>query len=296
MKILSLVLLVALSVVTTASTRAQQSGMPKNWDPSAPMTNEEVIQLVRAGVPDRFIIAKIKAAKVTHFDTSPAGLKALSDAGIHDAVVEAMISKQDAGKVETTPAPATSPAAPPADPNDPTSLHDSGVYFLNDGKLIAIEPGTFQGDKHTSTLKLLATQGLAKMRDKAVLRGPHAPTQIADPNPTFYLYFGKDDAPAMVSFSPEPKSPREYLLVKLEVAKEDRLLETLETGPGGMNMNATTKTAVKFTHTQIAPGAYKVTPDKPLAPGEYCFFSGSGTMGPMAAMGRVYDFGITSGH
>ena len=281
--------------VLTVITAFAQKPMPKNWDANMTMTNEEVKQLVGTGVPERFVVAKIRSAKSVNFDTSPSGLKALSDAGIPDSVIEAMIGKQDAGKVDTPIPAASTVSTGPADPNNPMTLHDAGVYYLKEGKMVEIEAGTFQGEKHTSMLKMMATQGFSKYKDKALLPGAKAPTQIADTKPTFYFYFGKDESPTMVSFSPDPKTPREYLLVKLEVSKSDRRLETMEAGMGGANMNATTKNAVKFSYTKIGLGAYKVTPDSPLDSGEYCFFAGSGTMGQMAAMGRVYDFGISSG-
>ncbi len=282
------------SVLVAAATQAQQASPSMNSDPNIPLTNESVTQLASAGVPDRLVIAKIKAAKSVHFDTSPAGLKALSAAGIHEDIIEAMISRQDAGRVDSSPQP-TASAVPASNPDDPMSPHEEGVYFMKEGKMLAIDPGAFQGEKHSGMMKSMVTQGFAKMRTKAVLRGAHAPTQIADPNPTFYLYFGKEDTSPAMSFSPEPKSPREYLLVKLEVTKEDRLLETMT----GSNMNAATKSAIKFSYSKIAASAYKVTLDTPLTPGEYCFFPGAAAdMGSMAAMGmgRVYDFGIVSGH
>jgi len=289
MKVLRFILLS--SVLVAAATQAQQASPSMNSDSNFPLTNESVAQLASAGLPDRLVIAKIKAAKSVHFDTSPAGLKALSAAGIHEDIIEAMISREDAGRVDSSPQP-TASAVPASNPDDPMSPHEVGVYFVKDGKMLAIDPEVFQGEKHTGMLKMMATQGFAKMQLKSILRGAHAPTQIADPNPTFYFYFGKEDASPAISFSPEPKSLREYLLVKLEVTKEDRLLETLE----GSNMNAAAKSAVKFNYSEIAARAYKVTPNTPLAPGEYCFFPGAGEMGPMAPMARVYDFGIVSGH
>jgi len=283
------------SLLVAAAMQAQQASPSMNADSNLPLTNEGVTQLASAGVPDRLVIAKIKAAKSVHFDTTPAGLTALSAAGIHEDIIEAMISRQDAGQVDSSPQP-TASAVPTSNPDDPLSPHQAGVYFVKDGKMLAIDPGAFQGEKHTGMLKMMATQGFAKMREKAVLRDAHAPTQIADPNPTFYFYFGKEDTAPVMSFSPEPKSPREYQLVKLEVTKEDRLLETMEAGMTGSNANATTKSAVKFSYSKIAASAYKVTLDTPMAPGEYCFFAGGGAMGGVAPMGRVYDFGIVSGH
>jgi hypothetical protein len=287
------------TILTLMASSVLCQQMPQNKDPDSALTNDDIVQMASLGLPDNLVIAKIKAAKTVNFDTSPTGLKALSDARVHDLVVEAMISRQDGGKVDVSPSARSGPAAgaPSADPNDPMAPHDSGVYLLKDGRLTPMDPAVFQGEKHTSMLRTMASQGLAKQRMKAVLRGPHAPTQLSDAKPVFYFYFDKDaSAGTLMSMSPEPKSPRDYLLVKLEVTRKDRELETMEAGITGTNMNATTKTAVNFSSEKIAPGAYKITVDSPLGPGEYCFLSGGGTMGLMATTGHVYDFGVAKSY
>lgn len=286
-----------IALVAAASLSAQQQ-MPKNKDPNSPLNNDDVIQMSSLGLPDNLIISKIKSAKSVAFDTTPAGLKALSDAKVHDLVVQAVISKQDGGKVDVAPAgaPAAAAEAPAGDPNDPMAKHDSGVYIFRDGKMLAIDAAMFSGDKGTNPLKTIASQGFAKNRQKAVLKGAHAANQLTDANPVFYFYFDKDDTGgSLMQMTPEPKSPKEYLLVKLEVTKNERLLETMETGMTGSDMNAISKFAVKFTYTKIGPGTYKMTVDQPLAAGEYCFIQGGGTMGAMATNGHIWDFGFGNG-
>jgi hypothetical protein len=67
------------------------------------MTNGDVIEMVRLGFSDDIIIAKIRAVKVTKFDTSIAGLKALKAAQVSNAVIRVMInpSHTDSSKPAT---------------------------------------------------------------------------------------------------------------------------------------------------------------------------------------------------
>jgi hypothetical protein len=59
----------------------------------------------------------------------------------------------------------------------------------------------------------------------------------------------------------------------------------------GSQDNAT----VTFTFAKLRPGVYKVTPNAPMHPGEYCFLSAQtgGAFAPgAAAANKVFDFGI----
>src|SRR5713226_1408831 len=84
------------------------------------LTNADVIKLVQAGISDSVIIAKIKNSR-TQFDTSPDTLIRLKQLGVSDAVLEAMA--QATGAIP-------SGHTPPADPNDPLSPHDPGIYLV----------------------------------------------------------------------------------------------------------------------------------------------------------------------
>jgi len=56
----------------------------------AQLTNKDVLDLHRAGLPEQVLVAKIKSSQ-TSFDTSPSQLKELKAAGLADAVILAMV-------------------------------------------------------------------------------------------------------------------------------------------------------------------------------------------------------------
>jgi hypothetical protein len=55
-----------------------------------PLTNADVVGMVKAGLNVDIIIAKIKVTSCS-FDTSPTTLKELKDAGVPDSVILAMV-------------------------------------------------------------------------------------------------------------------------------------------------------------------------------------------------------------
>src|ERR1700687_3212035 len=91
------------------------------------MTNEDITAMVALGLTDDVIIDKVHAAGATDFDTSVAGLTALKQAKVSDAVIRAMINPSPAPASVAT---ATKEAAAAPDPNDPRSPHESGLYWL----------------------------------------------------------------------------------------------------------------------------------------------------------------------
>ncbi|MEK7993397.1 MAG: hypothetical protein AAB403_06285 [Planctomycetota bacterium] len=95
MKSLALILAAILATVPAVALAQQQK--------QEVVDLEGVIQLVRAGVSDDIIIAVIKAAKASNFDTSPAGVIAMKQAGLSEPVIKAALEKQ-------TLAPSSSPA------------------------------------------------------------------------------------------------------------------------------------------------------------------------------------------
>ncbi len=67
---------------------------PRNCDAQTaekkPLGNQDVIDLLKAGLTPEVVVAKIKAS-VCNFDTSPASLKELKSAAVPDAVILAMV-------------------------------------------------------------------------------------------------------------------------------------------------------------------------------------------------------------
>ena len=75
-----------------------------------PLTNDDVLKLVKQGFGDDVIVAMIEAND-TAFDVSIGGLTALKDAGISNAIMSAML-KAESKKRQAAPAPATQSQAP----------------------------------------------------------------------------------------------------------------------------------------------------------------------------------------
>ena len=93
---------------------APQARAAKGPVAPAPMTNQDVIRLVKATIADDVVIAKIKQSK-TKFDTSVDALVALKQEGVSDNVIAAMVNPSPAPASASPPAKAAAPA-PPASP------------------------------------------------------------------------------------------------------------------------------------------------------------------------------------
>ena len=70
---------------------------------AAPMTNDDVIKMVKGGLGEATVIQAIDAAEAG-FDTSPDGLVKLKQGGVSDNVIQRIIARKDA-------APGAAPAA-----------------------------------------------------------------------------------------------------------------------------------------------------------------------------------------
>jgi len=88
---------------------------------AAPMTNDDVIKLVRSGVGDALVIQTIDSSE-PFFDTSVDGIVRLKQSGVSDAVIQKMMSKRPGA----APAPAV-PAAAPAPAPAPAAGAPAGI-------------------------------------------------------------------------------------------------------------------------------------------------------------------------
>ena len=86
-------LAIVLGLVTTfINAHAQNSQNPAPTAPSstAPLTNKDVLEMVKAQLPVDVIVAKIHRSSCS-FDTSPGTLKDLKSAAVPDAIILAMV-------------------------------------------------------------------------------------------------------------------------------------------------------------------------------------------------------------
>lgn len=107
------------------------------------MTNDEVIQLVTAGLSEQVIITSIRQAPTKDFDLTPTGLIALKKAGVSDAVIVVM---QEKGTTEQTSSTSDTKTPPKYDPTlgkqtaSPPQDSCSGIESMGIFKNTAIDP------------------------------------------------------------------------------------------------------------------------------------------------------------
>jgi hypothetical protein len=219
---------------------------------AAPMTNADVIALSAAGIPDSVIIAKIRAAPSTKFDTTVDGLKALMAARVSTAVVEVMV-----GPVAPQPgfAAGWGTAATATNNDDPLAMHQYGVWADvrgDDGELHLRKMEAVSG-----TPKVVGFTSDGRKIITEQIDGSAASFSITNSlKPIFYFYYGRMKRPVHLTVMQIENDHR-------ETAQSDRWVLAAE---------------------EVAPGIIKITFPRALLPGEYAI--ALGTFGPF------YDFGI----
>ncbi len=229
------------------------------------LTNDSVIQMVKAGLPEAVVIAKIKGT-ATKFDLKTDSLVGLKKAGVSDKVLEAMVAAGSSSASPTTAMP-----APPAPAVAAGALKTQDVIY----QLV--------GDKYVemfaTSANLETNMAFFQSKSEVVLEGRKARYRTKEKQPVFLSTYSSTDAP----------------LVKLKPgdSNDDR---NLKIGSGAfMPFGGTQKMGVRnedkiaINIERDARGFYKVTPASPLPPGEYGFILATGFG---AGSGKIYDFGV----
>jgi hypothetical protein len=231
------------------------------------LTNDSVVQMVKAGLPEGVVIAKIRST-ATKFDLRTESLVSLKKNGVSDKVLEAMM----AGGSPATGAQAAAPApAAPAAATAAGSLRDRDViYQVIAGKYVELFP---------TSANLETNMAFFQSKSEVVLEGRKAKYRISDKQPVFLSTYGPTDAP-LVKLKPGDSNDDRNLKIssgafmpfggtqKMGVRNEDKIATNIE---------------------RDARGFYKVTPAAPLPPGEYGFILASGFG---AGVGKIFDFGV----
>jgi hypothetical protein len=223
------------------------------------LTNESVVEMVKAGLSERVIIAKIRN-NPTKFDTQTDALIALKENGVPEKVIEAIMSPSassaPAGSVAMAPPPAASPARPT-------------VYQIVGGKEVELVAAGSEVQRNNARYS---------RSTEVVIAGNKAKVRTAERQPVFVL----------------TTPPSEMPLVKLDPGKNDR---NLKVGSGSRVLyGGSTSTRgirgedmIEVDAERDSRGFYRVKPRAPLAPGEYGFVATRGGS-PMGS--SIYDFGI----
>lgn len=92
---LAVSVLIIISVInpTFAANSQRATYLQQQGQEATALTNNDVVEMVKAGLSTDIVVAKIKAS-VSKFDTSPAALQQLKSAGVPEAVILAMVQSQ----------------------------------------------------------------------------------------------------------------------------------------------------------------------------------------------------------
>lgn len=254
-----------------------------------PLTNDDVVQMVKGGFDESTTIAAIEAAD-TNFDTSVQALMALKAAGVSEKTISAMLAatkkKSEAAKGAT---PAVAAATPAAAPN-PDVPDDVGVYVKLKGSLAEVYAEIVDW-KSGGVGKSMLSMGMSKGHVNAVVKGPKSKLQIGEPM-------------EFIIKCTEGVTPSEYMLLKLD-EKGDRREFRAVTGGVYHSSGGADKNAVKFDFQKIAARTYKIVLTG-LKKGEYGFLppgggsvgavgggaSGQTVQGGSMQSGKLYTFGV----
>jgi hypothetical protein len=261
---------------------------------SAPLkkrfTNRDVIEMVKMGLSDDVIIAKIRSASaaesdVLSLDTSVDGLKALKEANVPDSVIKVMINPSP---VPTAIVAGTAPLT--IDPNLPPP--EVGVYWKDGTKFTLLQGQAVTNTKAGGKAGSFFTDGMRNQHWDATIEGPSSKNVVKDRRPLFYIYV------------PDGSDSSDYVLITLNKKSDHREFQIGSFGgiTGGKSGVKRDK-ELQFHADHMGIRIYKITLDSDLKPGEYGFFMGTGQGNTMSgahggnrsggsASGRIYDFSI----
>jgi hypothetical protein len=215
--------------------------------------NDDVIKMVKAGLPESTIILAIRQGPV-RFDTTPLALIALKEQGVTQAVLDTML------KTSTGPS-VSSPAASITEP--PLA---SGVYVMTPSGWIQLEETAAQM-KRRALMAFTWTYSGAKAR-----------VQVSTGQPEFFIRYshdatiGKSGNNAKLLWETLSETDRRVFIIPLLVVNDSRE-EPL------MNGKTYKEVVISVEAKQYSPGLASIRPTKPLpANGEYAIYALGGSL------------------
>jgi hypothetical protein len=225
------------------------------------VTNDEVVKMVKAGLPESLIIQKIRSSE-RKLDTSADALIKLKSAGVPDKVIEAMLAPGSGGTAAAAAPPA---AGAPAGSVQATIAHVVG----SDQKPLKSVLGSME----------FKVQPFGGSRQEVVLPEPKAQYRITQADPVFV--------------SPTPD--HQWILVRLKPGKRDRNLPMSNSsgfwtyGGATFRQGVDPKYAIKLTSEPGPNATTQLKPAEPLKPGEYGWVAASRGQ---INLNEVFDFAV----
>jgi hypothetical protein len=278
--VLKFILLPILFVSVCCSTPLITSAATK------PLTNSDVVAMIKAGLPENTIILSIQQT-ASKFDTAPQSLILLKKQGVSTKLLDAMLNKQ-LGKAK--PSKSSTIAA--------ANAEFKGVRALIDGQTLPLKRSKMQSRASTGWLSLVT--GFGDTKNRAVLEGVTSKLRLKPSSLAFEVALAPD------------VDPEDYVtLVRLEVKKDRRSIETSRAGfslsdgvraKDGFPKDRVVATSIEDTGVQTPSGKaiYRVNIVDSLTPGEYAIVRASttdsaedeGLSTTKNVQANYYDFGI----
>jgi len=261
------------------------SSAQNNLSNSEVLTNLKVIELNNKGLGGSILVSKIQTSKC-NFDISTDALIKLKESKVSDEVITAMITSMNGN------------AAVNADPNNPLSPHESGIWVndYDNNRMVQLEPNIFTKSQSGSSWGHYMSNGIAPVSLKAVIDGVASRIQFQTTTPEFYFYFdnakvsGQPNYRSAFGFFSNVSSPNEFILTKCKQAKRTREVTVGSYSNFSSSKGVADKQKIRFKMEKISTGIYKVTPEEDLQSGEYCFmYAGEDSY---AGQTKLFDFGI----
>lgn len=234
-----------------------------------PLTNDDVIQLVKAQLQDKLIVRTIETQE-SAFDLSSQGLVALKNAGVPDAVLGAMLEARAKG-ASAPPSlrdPAQSGAASPSDDIPAGLPAELGVFVKGGQGWVRLDESEGKREQDKSFATRLT--GFGSLKLKAIYKGSRAAVQLSDGSPTFYIRTPVPINGASILRFDAKKNSREVQYAALNSTEYQEL-----------SGDVAVRAAVK----QVGTGVFAIESRSRLTPGEYILTFSGGRTG--------HAFGIT---
>ena len=246
------------------------------------LTNDSVIQLLQAGIPEDLVISKIRESQ-HNFDLSVQGMVALKEAGASDRLMRVMLDPSR--ELDETPAlpkkpPVPSPKETSTAEKEPEFPTKAGVYVKSGKEWVPFEP-EFVIWETGGMFRRVVTAGLAQGDVNGRIEGAHSGNVVKTP-----LEF--------IIVTPEDVEIKEYLLVHLRIERNDREFQIVS---GGLfsSTDGAEKDAVEFEGTKVANRTFSVKLKK-MDAGEYGFLPTTPGAGAPSGgkVGKMYTFQVSN--
>lgn len=240
------------------------------------LTNEAIVKMVKAGLSESTIVALIQQ-QPGDYSTKPADLLALKEAGVPNAVIDAMVAKAS-GQTVSSPKPGPTGSAPTsaANASGVPTVTEIGIYYKKGDQWVELLPEVVNW-RTGGVLKSIATAGLVKGDINGVIQGPNSRNVVKTPL-EFLIY------------APDGVAITEYQLLRLRQNRDRREFRTVSGGVLHTSGGAT-RDLDPFEGKKIAPRMWTVILPN-LSPGEYGFLAPGAvaTQHASAQLGKMYTF------